>query len=99
MFSFGVLLPGFVFFGWTRSSKDIEGSMIYGPAGLVRLDNGTGSGSGGSDVDFDIAGSHEGQGVLTNNNVILFGESDKGRDSDKNVTNMRNFVRQVIRIV
>jgi hypothetical protein len=97
MFSVGVLLPGFVLFGWTRNSREL-GDAVFGSLGLIGgNNNGTATAgpsltAGEIDFDDDELGASGGSKW---EEVIILGESERGRDPQQNVTAKRDFIKQV----
>jgi hypothetical protein len=95
MFSVGVLLPGFVLFGWTRNSREL-GDAVFGSLGLIGGNNNGTAGpsltAGEIDFDDDELGASGGSKW---EEVIILGEGQRGRDPQQNVTAKRDFIKQV----
>lgn len=108
MFCFGVLLPGFVLFGWTRNSRDVT-EMINDGLGFVNrmtqsqpLKSARNSGEHNDEdnVDHSNFGGAVKNQVLSMDQVIIFGETGMGTDSTlnddgNNATYRRDFIRKV----
>lgn len=111
MFCFGVLLPGFVLFGWTRNSRDVAGLLGDGflnPLSGSQSESLTGArnnSNSNEDRDIDMGGQLQVQRLeKPMDKVIIFGETESGRDStplspnsDSNITAsaQRDFIRKV----
>lgn len=105
MFCFGVLLPGFVLFGWTRNARDVtgmlgDGSGFVNPIGEAQLLTGDRNlnGSGGQDLSGEHFNKYQHKVAAPMESVIIFGETESGRASSSdgnNATDRRDFIRKV----
>jgi hypothetical protein len=108
MFCFGVLLPGFVLFGWTRNARDVSDMFNYeGFGGRVnKLSQPLPLTSDTIDAsDYNLESGVTGRKWKNQSQVIIFGETEKGRDSrpiisadggGSNATEQRDFIRKVL---
>jgi hypothetical protein len=94
MFCFGVLLPGFVLFGWTRNARDATGILSDGLGVRSEALSGDNDSVNVKEFKRPVAKSMD--------QVIIFGETEFGRDSNLNgigdtinATSQRDFIRKV----